>query len=30
MERNPPANAGDVKRHGFDLWVGNRAEEPGA
>ena len=20
--RNPPANAGDVKRHGFDPWVG--------
>ena len=20
--KNPPANAGDVKRHGFDLWVG--------
>ena len=20
--KNPPANAGDVKRRGFDLWVG--------
>ena len=22
MVKNPPANAGDKKRHGFDLWVG--------
>ena len=22
MEKNPPANAGDSKNHGFDPWVG--------
>ena len=22
MEKNPPANAGDGRRHGFDPWVG--------
>ena len=21
MVKNPPANAGDIKRHGFDPWV---------
>ena len=30
--KNPPANAGDVKRHGFDPWVGKspwrRAGQP--
>ena len=32
VAKNPPANAGDVKRLGFNPWVGNipsrRAEQP--
>ena len=34
MVKNLPANAGDVKRHGFDPWVGKipwrRAQQPTA
>ena len=30
--KSPPANAGDIKRHGFDPWVGKipwrRAQQP--
>ena len=30
--KNPPDNAGNIKRHGFDLWVGKipqgRAGQP--
>ena len=32
MVKNPPANAGDIKRRGFDLWIRKipwrRAQQP--
>ena len=27
MVKNPPVNAGDIKRHRFDPWVGRSLEE---